>query len=205
MNGVALDSSSTSSGDYSSTNYIYQFVVSGDTTITGYADNYNDNSVTYTYDESTGSSAPSDPSDDDAVTEGTYLQTITLNQGNNWTATISDLLLADTAEDGTTKYYYYYFKEVNVPDGYSVSYSDGQSGVQSGTITVTNSKAPTVTTVSVKVNKVWEDVNGEVIEGNSGTLPDSIQVYLTRTAGETTERVDSSGNTGDSAQSYTLT
>ena len=150
-------------------------------------------------------SAPTDPGDDDAVTEGTCLQTITLNQGNNWTATISDLLLADTAEDGTTKYYYYYFKEVNVPDGYSVSYSDGQSGVQSGTITVTNSKAPTVTTVSVKVNKVWEDVNGEVIEGNSDALPDSIQVYLKRTAGETTERVDSSGNTGDSAQSYTLT
>lgn len=205
VNGVALNYSSTSSGASGSTNYIYQFVVSGDTRITGYADNNNDNSVTYTYDESTGSSAPSDPSDDDAVTEGTYLQTITLNQGNNWTATISDLLLADTAEDGTTKYYYYYFKEESVPDGYSVSYSDGQSGVQSGTITVTNSKAPTVTTVSVKVNKVWEDVNGEVIEGTSDTLPGSIQVYLKRTAGETAERVDSSGNTGDSAQSYTLT
>ena len=203
VNGVALDSSSTSSGDYSSTNYIYQFVVSGDTTITGYADNNNDNSVTYTYDESTGSAVPSDPGDDDAVTEGTCLQTITLNRGNNWTATISDLLLADTAEDGTTKYYYYYFKEVNVPDGYSVSYSDGQSGVQSGTITVTNRKNKAV--ISVTVDKVWKDVNGENVEGTSDTLPDSIQVYLKRTAGETTERVDSDGNTGDSAKPYTLT
>lgn len=203
VNGVALNYSSTSSGASDSTNYIYQFVVSGDTTITGYADNNNDNSVTYTYDESTGSSAPSDPSDDDAVTEGTYLRTITLNQGNNWTATISDLLLADTAEDGTTKYYYYYFKEVNVPDGYSVSYSDGQSGVQSGTITVTNRKNKAV--ISVTVDKVWKDVNGEDVEGTSATLPDSIQVYLKRTAGETTERVDSDGNTGDSAKPYTLT
>ena len=203
VNGVALNYSSTSSGASGSTNYIYQFVVSGDTTITGYADNNNDNSVTYTYDESTGSSAPSDPSDDDAVTEGTCLQTITLNQGNNWTATISDLLLTDTAEDGTTEYYYYYFQEVTVPDGYSVSYSDGQSGVQSGTITVTNRKNKAV--ISVTVDKVWKDVNGEDVEGTSDTLPDSIQVYLTRTVGEITERVDSSGNTGDSAQSYTLT
>ena len=148
-------------------------------------------------------SAPTDPGDDDAVTEGTCLQTITLNRGNNWTATISDLLLADTAEDGTTKYYYYYFKEVNVPDGYSVSYSDGQSGVQSGTITVTNRKNKAV--ISVTVDKVWKDVNGEDVEGTSATLPDSIQVYLKRTAGETTERVDSDGNTGDSAKPYTLT
>lgn len=203
VNGVALNYSSTSSGASGSTNYIYQFVVSGDTTITGYAYNDNDNSVTYTYDESTGSSAPSDPGDDDAVTEGICLQTITLNQGNNWTATISDLLLADTAEDGTTEYYYYYFKEVNVPDGYSVSYSDGQSGVQSGTITVTNRKNKAV--ISVTVDKVWKDVNGENVEGTSATLPDSIQVYLKRTAGETTERVDSDGNTGDSAKPYTLT
>lgn len=203
VNGVALNYSSTSSGASGSTNYIYQFIVSGDTTITGYADNNNDNSVTYTYDESTGSSAPSDPSDDDAVTEGTYLRTITLNQGNNWTATISDLLLADTAEDGTREYYYYYFQEESVPDGYSVSYSDGQSGVQSGTITVTNRKNKAV--ISVTVDKVWKDVNGENVEGTSDTLPNSIQVYLKRTAGETTERVDSDGNTGDSAKPYTLT
>lgn len=180
--------------------YTYEGIVTGNVSIS-ISDESESNIASITVTTLSQATIPTDPESGD--TESTWIQTVTLNSGNNWAETITNLPLADTAEDGTTEYYYYYFKEVNVPDGYSVSYSDGQSGVQSGTITVTNRKNKAV--ISVTVDKVWKDVNGEVIGGNSDTLPDSIQVYLKRTAGETTERVDSSGNIGDSAQFYTLT
>lgn len=180
--------------------YTYEGIVTGNVSIS-ISDETEDSIASITVTTLSQATVPTAPETSD--TESTRIQTVILNSGNNWAETITNLPLADTAEDGTTKYYYYYFKEVNVPDGYSVSYSDGQSGVQSGTITVTNRKNKAV--ISVTVDKVWKDVNGEDVEGTSATLPDSIQVYLKRTAGETTERVDSSGNTGDSAQSYTLT
>lgn len=180
--------------------YTYEGIVTGNVSIS-ISDEMEGNIASITVTTLSQATVPTTPETSD--TESTRIQTVILNSGNNWAETITNLPLADTAEDGTTKYYYYYFKEVNVPDGYSVSYSDGQSGVQSGTITVTNRKNKAV--ISVTVDKVWKDVNGEVIDGTSDTLPDSIQVYLKRTAGETTERVDSNGNTGDSAQSYTLT
>lgn len=180
--------------------YTYEGIVTGNVSIS-ISDESESNIASITVTTLSQATIPTDPESGD--TESTWIQTVTLNSGNNWAETITNLPLADTAEDGTTKYYYYYFKEVNVPDGYSVSYSDGQSGVQSGTITVTNRKNKAV--ISVTVDKVWKDVNGEDVEGTSATLPDSIQVYLTRTAGETTERVDSDGNTGDSAKPYTLT
>lgn len=133
-----------------------------------------------------------------------YGAPITLNSSNNWTDTVHALPLSVLGGDNTIQYYSYYFKETNIPEGYSVSYSNGQSGVQGGTITVKNQKNRAVT--SVTVNKIWKDVNGEAVEGTNETLPDSIQVYLTRTVGDsTTERVDSSGNTGESAQAYTVT
>lgn len=60
---------------------------------------------------------------------------ITLTNDNGWSHTWNDLpSRSDSGED-----YYYIVKEVNVPSGYQVSYTNND-GIQEGDITVTNKK-----------------------------------------------------------------
>lgn len=180
----------------------YTFVMNQNVTVGG-SINWNTNEISHSSVTVTPPVNTSSGNGDSDENNDTKVADVFLSDENNWTVTITDLPLENTALDGTTENYYYYFKEVNVPEGYTVSYSNGQSCVQSGTITVTNQKNKDV--VSATVNKVWKGVNGEAIDGNSETLPASVWVYLTRTVGETTERVDLDGNTGEDAQPYTVT
>ncbi|MDY2813406.1 MAG: SpaA isopeptide-forming pilin-related protein [Dorea sp.] len=144
VNNVLMEYTSRSSGDYGSTNYIYQFDISEDTIITGYAMNDNDGCVTYTYEEPTittdlGESSGS--SGDTPILEGTPYKTITLNKDNGWKCIFTGLPLTGTDKDGNAVTYYYYIEEVSVPN-YNTSY-DNNGGIQSGTITVTNTATDT--------------------------------------------------------------
>lgn len=84
----------------------------------------------------------------------TLVQTVTLNTGNLWR---EKLLLTDSDENTR-----YYVEEVNVPDGYKVTYTNRakeqtQLGYADGDkVTVTNQKRPTKLTVY----KNWCDQNG---------------------------------------------
>ena len=82
------------------------------------------------------------------------VQTVTLNTDNQWQ---EKLLLTDSNENTR-----YYVEEVNVPDGYKVTYTNRdkeqtQLGYADGDkVTVTNQKRPTKLTVY----KNWHDQNG---------------------------------------------
>lgn len=82
------------------------------------------------------------------------VKTVTLNTGNDWR---EKLLLTDSNENTR-----YYVEEVNVPDGYKVTYTNRageqtQLGYADGDkVTVTNQKRPTKLTVY----KNWCDQNG---------------------------------------------
>lgn len=84
----------------------------------------------------------------------TLEQTVKLNTGNDWR---EKLLLKDSDENTR-----YYVEEVNVPDGYKVTYKNRagdqtQLGYADGDkVTVTNQKRPTKLTVY----KNWRDQNG---------------------------------------------
>lgn len=84
----------------------------------------------------------------------TSVQTVTLNTGNDWR---EKLLLKDSNENTR-----YYVEEVNVPNGYKVTYTNRvgeqtQLGYADGDkVTVTNQKRPTKLTVY----KNWCDQNG---------------------------------------------
>ena len=181
--------------------YTYNGLVTGNIGVT-VSDEQLNNIASITVKVLSGSSVSSLPDDSSDIQIG---EDVILSSSNGWTQTITALPLSEAGEDGTRIDYYYYFKEVNVPAGYSVSYSNGSSGVQEGTVTVTNQKQTIVTYTSATVRKAWQDVNGTAINGSDASLPESIQVYLLRTKDGTTERVDASGNTGDAAQPYALT
>ena len=86
--------------------------------------------------------------------KATLVQTVTLNTDNQWRET---LLLTDSNENTR-----YYVEEVNVPNGYKVTYTNRageqtQLGYADGDkVTVTNQKRPTKLTVY----KNWCDQNG---------------------------------------------
>lgn len=83
-----------------------------------------------------------------------FVKTVTLNTGNDWR---EKLLLKDSNENT-----HYYVEEVDVPDGYKVTYTNRvgeqtQLGYADGDkVTVTNQKRPTKLTVY----KNWYDQNG---------------------------------------------
>ena len=183
--------------------YTYEGIVTGNVSIS-MSDESEGNIASITVTTLSQATTPTEPdSGGETTTEAVY-KTITLpDSDGNWSHTFTGLLLKGLDKDNNTVSYYYYFQEAEVPDGYSVSYSNGSTGVQSGTVTVTNQKLPDTTSVTVR--KVWKDSGDQPIDGASDSLPASIQVYLTRTAGETTERVGSDGVIGDSAAPYEVT
>ena len=136
MKGEELPHNSmTGSGPYI---YSYTFTVDSDVEISGDSGDGNDGKVTYTYQEPSIDSTPdeSDQEDTPVVPVGFLVKTATLNSGNEWKYTFTDLPLTGTDEDGNAVTYYYYVKEVSVPN-YETSY-DNNDGIQSGTITITN-------------------------------------------------------------------
>ena len=101
----------------------------------------------------------------------------TLNEGNGWSATVSDL---DKNSDGTE--IKYSFKENAVPEGYSVTYST-EEGINEGEIVVTNKHDIAKTKVEGK--KTWSD------NDNQDGKRSSIIVNLMKTVDEKTSKVSS--------------
>ncbi len=91
--------------------------------------------------------------------------TITLNHTNNWRAAI------DVPADGT-----YCVEEVNVPDGWNVTYENNAQQANSTTpILVKNQKQPT--NISLTVEKTWA-------KDDESKRPDSISLTLLRSNGK---------------------
>lgn len=88
--------------------------------------------------------------------------TVTLNEGNEWTATISDLPKYANGKEIT-----YTWDEGTAPEGYSLT-----GAAASGTVTtLTNKHTPAK--IDVEVKKVWKDADDQ-----DGKRPESIQVQL---------------------------
>lgn len=98
--------------------------------------------------------------------------TFTLDSSNGWKQTFSDLPKDTLAHDGD-----YLYRVVETPvDGYTTSYSDSQNGVESGSITITNSPKQ-------DFKKAALDADGNVLaDGDSIALSD----LPTLTVGDTT-------------------
>ena len=111
---------------------------------------------------------------------------ITLNSGNNWTASVEDLKASSS----------YIFKEVTdssgtveVESGGTISltgtngkpyqYTVSGGDVTNGSATITNTYVAQKTQVSI--TKEWKDENGSEIKSDDTSLPDVIYVKLKRT------------------------
>ena len=107
--------------------------------------------------------------------------TAELNESNNWKYTFAGL---DLMASGVS--IVYTAEEVNVPNGYTVSY---QPDAETGIYEVINTHVPE--TVDVTVNKVWMDNNDQ-----DGIRPDSVVLELVADGAATgkTVTVNASGN-----------
>lgn len=146
VNGNATDGwiLADSSANGKST-YTYEGQVTGDVTISYKEGPDKTNGIYITVLEQPTISDPDETGDNDppTTTEDTPYRTVTLNTGEiGWSYTFEDLPLTGTDEEsGSTVTYYYYVKEISVPN-YTTSY-DNNGGIQSGTITVTNTATDT--------------------------------------------------------------
>ncbi len=135
-NGVALTRTEQDGGNI----YIFTCQVTEDTFIDVWKNWGDGATATVTIDQTTavGTTDPdeSDQEETPVVPVGSCVGTTTLNSGNEWKHTFTDLPLTGTDEDGNAVIYYYYVEEVSVPN-YETSY-DNNDGIQSGTIIITN-------------------------------------------------------------------
>lgn len=94
---------------------------------------------------------------DDSIDESSYIQTLTHDGYGNWhnSYTWNDLP-KETADHN--ELYYYRAVEVDVPDGYKVSYSN-ENGINSGEFTITNTK-------KAAIEKIALDKNGNPLQSN---------------------------------------
>ena len=99
------------------------------------------------------------------------IDTVTLNEGNEWTATISEL---DTYADGQE--IKYVWSEV-VPENYTLDKSETVGKVT----TITNKHVPETTEVAIE--KVWDDADDQ-----DGYRPDDLKVEL-KAGNETVDTV----------------
>lgn len=103
--------------------------------------------------------------------------TIKLNNGNNWRAAIDVPAGNDT----------YCVEEVNVPDGWDVTYENNAQQANSTTpILVKNQKQPT--DINLTVEKTWAKD-----EANINNRPDSISLTLLRSNGKKQDNSDANG------------
>ena len=104
-------------------------------------------------------------------------RTFTLNEGNEWSATVEDL---DKNSEGSP--IKYSFQEVSVPEGYGVTYSS-EEGINEGEFVVTNTHEIAKTKVEGK--KTWSD------NDNQDGKRTSIIVNLMKTVDGKTSKVSS--------------
>lgn len=133
VNGEDVTYDTSTSENNGSKTYVYNLNISGNVTISGYADNGNDGSVTYSYEEP--STPDSGENEDNSVTDS-IVSTVSITVTDKWSYIFKDLPLSETDDNGNTVNYYYYVEEVPVSN-YTTSY-ENNGGIQSGSITVTN-------------------------------------------------------------------
>ena len=95
---------------------------------------------------------------------------VTLNEDNNWTATVTDLPKYADGEE-----ILYTWTEGELPEGYTIT----NTGVEGTVTTQTNSYTPE--TISLTIRKVWDDDNdrdGKRPESLTVTLSDGTEVTL---------------------------
>ena len=92
----------------------------------------------------------------------TVIKEVTLNAGNNWTATVTDL---EEKENGQT--IDYTWSEKDLPEGYSLTSTNKEGSIT----TLTNSYTPGK--VSATVKKIWNDGNNQ-----DGKRPENLKVEL---------------------------
>ena len=92
----------------------------------------------------------------------TVIKEVTLNAGNNWTATVTDL---EEKENGQT--IDYTWSEKDLPEGYSLTSTNKEGSIT----TLTNSYTPGK--VSATVKKIWNDGNNQ-----DGKRPENLKVDL---------------------------
>ena len=92
----------------------------------------------------------------------TVIKEVTLNAGNNWTATVTDL---EEKENGQT--IDYTWSEKDLPEGYSLTSTNKEGSIT----TLTNSYTPGK--VSATVKKIWNDGNNQ-----DGKRPENRKVEL---------------------------
>ena len=92
----------------------------------------------------------------------TVVKEVTLNAGNNWTATVTDL---EEKENGQT--IDYTWSEKDLPEGYSLTSTNKEGSIT----TLTNSYTPGK--VSATVKKIWNDGNNQ-----DGKRPENLKVEL---------------------------
>lgn len=102
-------------------------------------------------------------------------ETRILKAANNWSSMWENLDAADA--DG--KPYYYTVTELNAPEGWAVSYGATNGRIQTGDITVVNTK-PTETQTQIVVKKVWLDPEGN----ESSPAVDEIEFILWQKASD---------------------
>jgi len=120
---------------------------------------------------------------------------IELNSDNNWAYTWSQLPRVEYGGQGGMEiiaHYAYKVEEVNV-DGYVASVSETENETTK-TYALKNYKVPNDRNTEITVNKVWQDVEGNVIPGTTEKLPDNITFSIYQVTSKTPfTRVPSSG------------
>ena len=103
----------------------------------------------------------------DPVEDSGFSKQATLNYQNNWYTLWEELEKTDAS--GAT--YSYYVEEVNGPDGFTVTYSNND-GIQSGTITVKNTK---LEKTDFEFDKIWLAMTA----GPAAVSSDDLQTWPT--------------------------
>ena len=87
---------------------------------------------------------PTDPSAYDTPADDQQVGDTELNLSNNWSGHFDNLPEFEVA-DNKTYLYSYYVKEISVPDGFTVSYSDNNTaGILGGKIVITNTSTSNI-------------------------------------------------------------
>lgn len=119
------------------------------------------------------------------LADGTTVQTVTLNDGNSWTATVDNL---PKKADGAEITYSWSEDETVLPEGYSLT-----GTTTAGTVTtLTNSYTPE--TIAISGEKIWDDADDQ-----DDLRPDSVTINLLADGEKWTARRSPSAETASGA------
>ncbi|MBE5796007.1 MAG: Cna B-type domain-containing protein [Clostridiales bacterium] len=109
----------------------------------------------------------------DPYRDRNYTNTMTLTEAGNWAGLWENLDLIGTDANGNEVHYKYYVVE-DVPNGFASTITGGSSDISGSFEAVNTYDESRTETTDVKVIKLWQDANGDVID----PLLDSVEVRL---------------------------